>query len=181
MQVTRTALEGVLIVESQVFPDRRGFFMEAYSRQRYAAHGIAADFVQDNHSQSVRHVIRGLHYQLRPGQAKLVRVISGEILDVVVDIRRGAPTYGRWLSLEMSAATPRQLYVPPGFAHGFCVLSATAEVEYKVDSYYDPARERGIVYNDPTLAIPWPTAAPILSDKDRQLPILAAAENDFVC
>jgi dTDP-4-dehydrorhamnose 3,5-epimerase len=179
MKVTPTALEGVLLVEPLVWPDPRGFFLETYSRARYAAAGIAAEFVQDNHSRSVRHVIRGLHYQLRPGQAKLVRVIAGTILDVVVDLRRGTPTYGRWLSLELSATVPRQLYVPSGFAHGFCVLSEVAEVEYKVDRYYDPARERGIVYNDPTLAIPWPTREPILSDKDRQLPPLAAAENDF--
>ncbi len=180
MRVTPTTLPEILVIEPTVFEDARGFFMESYNRRRFAEHGITSDFVQDNHSRSARGTIRGMHYQLLPGQAKLVRVIVGEILDVVVDIRRGSPTYGKWVACPLSATNRHMLYVPVGFAHGFCVTSDVAEVEYKVDTHYAPALERGIRYNDPEIGIDWPIENPILSERDQGLPLLAEAECNFV-
>ena len=180
MRVIPTALPGVLIIEPQVFADRRGFFLESYNQQRYAEHGIDVAFVQDNHSRSARGTLRGLHYQAPPGQAKLVRVVAGEVFDVAVDIRRGSPTYGRWVGVTLSAENHRQLYVPTGFAHGFCVVSESADFLYKVTSYYDPTAERGVAWDDPALGIEWPVEAPILSDRDRQHPRLADAAREYV-
>lgn len=180
MRVIATELPGVLIVEPQVFADRRGFFLESYNQQRYAEHGIDVAFVQDNHSRSARGTLRGLHYQAPPGQAKLVRVVAGEVFDVAVDIRRGSPTYGRWVGVTLSAENHRQLYVPTGFAHGFCVVSESADFLYKVTSYYAPAEERGIAWDDPALGIEWPVQDPILSDRDRHHPPLAEAPREYV-
>lgn len=173
MRLIPTALEGVAIIEPDVYRDARGFFLESYHAAKYRAAGIDAVFVQDNHSRSVRGTLRGLHAQLRRPQGKLLRVVSGEIWDVAVDLRRGSPSFGRHAAVTLSADDFRQLWVPPGCFHGFCVLSDAAEVEYKVTEPYDPADEVGIVWDDPDLAIPWPISEPILSAKDRALPRLA--------
>jgi dTDP-4-dehydrorhamnose 3,5-epimerase len=179
MRVIETRLPGVLIVEPDVFEDARGFFFESYSYQRYAEHGIADTFVQDNHSLSVRGTLRGLHYQAAPGQAKLVRVARGTVFDVTVDVRWGSPTFGRWIGVELSAENRRQVYVPVGFAHGFCVTSEVAEFLYKCSSYYARPLERGIVWDDPDLAIAWPVADPVLSERDRRHPRLAESARDY--
>lgn len=166
MQVSRIRLDGPLLVAPRVFEDERGFFFESYSLDRYAAAGIDAVFVQDNHSRSGARTLRGLHYQARPGQAKLVRVTSGRIWDVVVDLRPDSPTYGEWEGLVLDASAHHQLFIPIGFAHGFCVLGDHAEVTYKVSSVYDAAEEKTIAYNDPDLAIRWPLRQPVVSARD---------------
>lgn len=168
-------LNGLVLLEPQAFTDERGFFLETYNRRAYLDLGIEVDFVQDNHSRSVQHTIRGLHYQVGQGQDKLVSVSRGHIWDVAVDIRAGSPTFGRWEAFELDDVGHRQLFVPVGFAHGFCVLSEIADVCYKVSSFYDPSAERGIAWNDPVLAISWPTAEPLLSNRDLQNPRLADA------
>ncbi len=174
MQVETTDLPGVLILKPRVFEDARGFFLESYNRETLRSHGIETLFVQDNHSSSTRGTLRGLHFQLPPAdQVKLVRVVRGAAWDVAVDIRVGSPTFGRWVGVELSATNFRQLYIPAGFAHGFCVLSEEAEVLYKVSHVYSPAHERGIIWNDPALQIAWPVAEPLLSDRDRGLGTLA--------
>lgn len=181
MRVLPTSLPGVLIVEPKVFEDPRGFFYESYSAREWAAGGIEDVWVQDNHSRSVRGVLRGLHYQAPPAeQAKLVRVIVGEVWDVAVDIRHGSPTFGRWVGVDLSAANRRQLYIPVGFAHGFCVISEVAEFLYKCSAYYSPKDERGIAWDDPDIAIPWPLQQPILSERDKRHPRLWDAGRDFV-
>ncbi len=174
MRVIATDLPGVVVVEPDVYRDGRGFFLETYHAERYRAHGIPGPFVQDNHSRSAAGTLRGLHLQLERPQAKLVRVIHGEIFDVAVDVRRGSPTFGRFVGVTLSADNFLQCYVPPGFAHGFCVLTASAEVEYKCTDFYDPASEIGVAWNDQTLGIPWPVAEPILSARDARNPTLAA-------
>ncbi len=167
----------VILVEPRRKGDARGFFMETYKRSEFAANGIAEDFVQDNYSHSARGVLRGLHYQLQPhAQGKLVMVITGEVFDVAVDIRPGSPTFARWVGARLSAAEPRLLYVPPGFAHGFCVLSETADFTYKVTREYSQAHERGILWSDPEIAIAWPVSAPTLSARDQALPALRQAD-----
>lgn len=181
MNIERTAIPGVLVLEPRVFGDARGFFYENYNRRTFAqATGLDVDFVQDNHSRSTRNVLRGLHYQLKQPQGKLVRATAGEIWDVVVDLRRNSPSFGRWVGTTLNAMTRRMLWVPPGFAHGFLVLSEHAEVQYKATDYYAPEHERTLLWNDPTLAIAWPlgesAAQPVLSDKDRLGKPLAAAE-----
>jgi dTDP-4-dehydrorhamnose 3,5-epimerase len=168
MKVHPTELPGVLLVEPQVFRDERGFFLEFFQAHKYAAAGITAVFVQDNHSLSRRGTLRGLHAQLRRPQGKLIRVIEGEIWDVAVDIRPGSPTFRKHVSAVLSSDNFHQLWVPPGLAHGFCVLSERAQVEYKCTDFYHPADELVIAWNDPGLAIPWPIAAPMLSERDRQ-------------
>jgi dTDP-4-dehydrorhamnose 3,5-epimerase len=173
MKVSRTRLSGPILIEPQVFGDGRGFFFESFRRDRYGAAGIDADFVQDNHSRSIRGTIRAFHFQADPGQPKLVRVARGRAWDVVVDIRRSSPTFGEWESFELDDERNLQLYVPIGFAHGFCALSDVADLVYKVANYYDPATERGIVWDDPDLGIPWPTDQPIVSERDRHNPTLA--------
>ena len=170
MKVNKAPLDGVFIIEPKVFKDARGIFYEVYSKKRYEEYGIPAHFVQDNHSVSEKGVLRGLHYQINPGQAKLVRVTRGEVFDVVLDIRKESPTYGKWWSLHLSETNKLQLYVPVGFAHGFCVLSESAEFLYKCSDYYSPENERGIMWNDPDLAIDWPIKHPILSEKDKSYP-----------
>lgn len=173
MSFIPTELPGVIIVEPDVHRDSRGFFLESYQERKYRAGGIAATFVQDNQSRSVRGTLRGLHAQRRHPQGKLVRALQGEIFDVVVDIRRDSPAFRRWIGVVLSAENFRQCFVPPGLAHGFCVTSEWAEVEYKCTEFYDPTDEYGIIWNDPELAIAWPVRDPILSAKDRALPTLA--------
>ena len=174
MRVVATDIPGVLIVEPEVHTDGRGFFVETYHAERYRTHGIDGPFVQDNHSRSVAATLRGLHLQVGRAQGKLIRVIEGEIFDVAVDVRRGSPTFRQWVGVNLTAESFQQIYVPPGFAHGFCVVSADAQVEYKCTDIYDPASEVGIAWNDPDLGISWPVANPILSDRDRRHPKLAA-------
>lgn len=173
MRFIPTELAGVVVIEPDVHRDSRGFFLETYHAEKYRSGGLREPFVQDNQSRSVRHTLRGLHMQLRNPQGKLVRVVEGEIWDVAVDVRLGSPTFGRWVAKRLSAENFWQLYVPPGCAHGFCVTSERAQVEYKCTALYDPSDEVGIAYNDPALAIPWPTGSPILSNRDRQNPFLA--------
>jgi dTDP-4-dehydrorhamnose 3,5-epimerase len=172
MQVQPLPLLGPLLIQPRLYEDERGFFYESFHSARYAAAGIDVVFVQDNASFSKKNVIRGLHYQESPGQAKLVSVAKGRIWDVVVDIRPDSPTFKQWIALELSDANHSQLFIPIGFAHGFCILSETAEVHYKVSAHYDPAQERTIRWNDPALAIDWPVRDAILSDRDRQAPLL---------
>jgi dTDP-4-dehydrorhamnose 3,5-epimerase len=167
MRVIETELPGVRIVEPQVHRDDRGFFVESYHGPRYAEFGIPDVFVQDNHSRSLRGTLRGLHAQFPRAQAKLVRVIEGEIYDVAVDARRGSPTYARFVAARLSAVNFRQLYVPPGFVHGFCVTSETAQVEYKCSEVYHPEDEFSVLWNDPQIGIRWPLEDPILSERDR--------------
>lgn len=171
MRVVKTDLPGVLIVEPTVYQDERGFFVETYRADSYQAHDIPL-FVQDNHSRSVKDTLRGMHIQVRRPQGKLVRVVEGEIFDVAADVRRGSPTFGKWVGTTLSAENFRQCYIPAGFAHGFCVLSPQAQVEYKCTDFYDPGGEVSLAWNDPTLAIAWPLAAPILSARDQRNPSL---------
>ena len=169
-----TRLEGLIHLAPTVHSDERGFFVETYSREAYREAGIAADFVQDNHSRSLRGTLRGLHYQRRPGQAKLIRTVRGRIWDVAVDIRPSSPTFGQWEAVELDDQSHGQLYLPVGFAHGFCVLSDVADVVYKVSAPYDPREERGIAWNDTALAISWPCDEPNLSARDQANPPLLA-------
>lgn len=173
MRFIETTLKDVILVEPAVFHDTRGLFFETYHARKYAHGGIPGPFVQDNYSRSVRGTLRGLHYQLIHGQGKLVTVVEGAVFDVAVDIRRGSPTFGRWVGIELSAENKRQLYVPQGFAHGFCVLSETAGVAYKCTDFYTPEDEGGIVWNDRAINIHWPVATPRLSAKDEAYPTLA--------
>lgn len=174
MNVIPTSLPGVLLLEPRVFPDTRGFFLESYNRQAFAEAGITCDFVQDNHSRSCRHTLRGMHYQLPPrAQDKLVRVLAGEIYDVTVDLRPDSPTRGRWEGFRLSAENFRMLFVPKGFAHGFCVLSESADLFYKCSDFYAPELQGGFRWDDPAVGITWPVAGPILSDRDRAHPPLA--------
>jgi dTDP-4-dehydrorhamnose 3,5-epimerase len=167
MKFSETAVAGVILIEPDVYRDARGFFLETFHAGKYGGAGIPTQFVQDNHSASVANTLRGLHMQLRRPQGKLVRAVEGEIWDVAVDVRRGSPTYGRWTGELLSATNFKQLYVPPGCAHGFCVLSPTAQVEYKCTELYDPSDELGIAWDDLSLAIAWPVRHPILSDRDK--------------
>jgi dTDP-4-dehydrorhamnose 3,5-epimerase len=174
-----TPLPGVVLVEPRVFEDPRGFFMETYHGPRFAAAGIAQKFVQDNHTRSVRNTLRGLHFQVTHPQGKLVRVVAGEVFDVAVDLRRGAPTFARWHGVRLSAENRMQIYVPPGFAHGFCVLSDAADVIYKCTEVYDPTGDRSIRWDDPTIGIDWPVTDPLLSAKDAAAPTLDAYTGDL--
>ncbi|MBN1104278.1 MAG: dTDP-4-dehydrorhamnose 3,5-epimerase [Deltaproteobacteria bacterium] len=169
-------LPDIVVIEPQVFQDGRGFFTEMYHREKFVKGGIADTFVQDNRSRSCRGTLRGLHYQIRKPQAKLVWVLQGEIFDVAVDIRRNSPTFGRWASIVLSDREKKGVYIPPEFAHGFYVLSEEAEVFYKCSDLYAPGFDRGIRWDDPDLSIPWPTLDPILSEKDRSSPFLREAE-----
>jgi dTDP-4-dehydrorhamnose 3,5-epimerase len=170
MEVTKTAIDGVLLLAPKVFGDSRGFFLESFNARVFAeATGLQLDFVQDNHSRSARHVLRGMHFQVNRPQGKLVRVVRGEVFDVAVDIRRDSPTYGRWVGERLSETNQRQLWVPPGLAHGFLVLSESADFLYKTTDYYDPVSERCLAWNDPGVGIDWPLEgqAPALSGKDQ--------------
>ncbi|MEW9669187.1 dTDP-4-dehydrorhamnose 3,5-epimerase [Ammoniphilus sp. 3BR4] len=181
MKASKTKLSGVLLIEPDVFEDQRGFFMVSYSLKKYSELEINFSFIQDNYSLSLESgVLRGLHYQLNPvAQTKLVYVITGAIYDVVVDVRRDSTTFGQWEAFILSEDNKRRLLVPRGFAHGFCTLVSNTQVQYKVDAYYSPDHERGIHWNDPELGISWPTTNPILSEKDRLLPLLKDAELNF--
>jgi dTDP-4-dehydrorhamnose 3,5-epimerase len=179
MKFVATELPGVVIVEPRVFGDARGFFMETWEQRKFAQAGIDATFVQDNHSASARHVLRGLHYQVRQAQGKLVRVVAGEVFDVAVDLRRSSPAFGRWVGVRLSAENRRMLWIPPGFAHGFLVLSERAEFVYKCTDFYAPDHERSLLWNDPALGIEWPLptgVTPELSGKDSAGRTLGSAE-----
>ena len=173
MNIIKTAIDGLLILEPKVFADHRGFFYESYSQKTLAATGVDTVFVQDNHSKSVKGALRGLHFQRgKFAQAKLVRCTAGEVYDVAVDLRRDSPTFKKWAGVTLSAENKKQFYIPKGFAHGFAVLSDTAEFQYKCDAYYAPGEELGILWNDPELAIDWPINDPIISEKDKKNPLL---------
>lgn len=174
MQFLTTDLPDVLLIEPDVFWDNRGFFLETYQQARYAAGGISGPFVQDNHSFSTQGTLRGLHAQRTKPQGKLVRAVEGEMFDVAVDVRRGSPTFGRWAGALLSGDNFRQLWIPPGFAHGFCVLSERVHVEYKCTDFYDRADEVTVAWNDPEIAVAWPISEPVLSAKDAAAPRLAA-------
>ena len=178
MRVTPTAIAGVLVIEPRVFGDERGFFFESYNeRAFFEATGIAAKFVQDNHSRSVKNTLRGLHYQIQQAQGKLVRAVAGEVFDVVVDLRRSSPTFGQWVGDHLSAENKKMIWIPPGLAHGFSVLSDYADFLYKTTDYWAPQHERTLLWNDPDLAIAWPLAGePILAAKDRAGKRLSEAE-----
>ncbi len=174
MQVEATQLPGVLIITPRVFTDPRGFFFESYNQEMFHQHGIETVFVQDNHSKSARGTLRGLHFQVQPAaQVKLIRVVRGVVWDVAVDIRIGSPAFGQWVGVELSAENFRQLYIPVGFAHGFCVLSEEAEVLYKTSHVYSPAHELGIRWDDPALKVAWPIDEPLLSGRDQRAGTLA--------
>lgn len=173
MKRIETELPGVIVIEPVVFKDARGFFFESYQEMKFAELGILDHFVQDNHSKSIKGTLRGLHYQIMRPQSKLCRVIQGEVMDVAVDIRHGSPWFGRHVSVLLSAENMRQIYVPAGFAHGYVVLSETAEFLYKCDDFYFPEYERGIIWNDPEIGISWGIQAPILSIKDSTHPVLS--------
>jgi len=172
LKISETKLPGVLIFEPKVFSDDRGFFLETWSQQRYHEAGISSPFVQDNVSLSQKGTLRGLHFQHPHGQGKLVQVLSGEIMDAAIDIRLGSPTFGQWVSVILSQSNHKQVYIPPGFAHGFCVISDTAIFAYKCTDYYDPSAEGGVIWNDPDIGIRWPIENPILSAKDARCPRL---------
>jgi dTDP-4-dehydrorhamnose 3,5-epimerase len=174
-----TEIPDLVLIEPDVHGDERGFLVETFSADAWRELGVDAEFVQDNHSRSGRGTLRGLHFQTSPGQAKLVRCMMGRIFDAVVDLRRDSPTFGRWEGHELDDVTHRQLYVPIGFAHGFCVLTETADVAYKLSNYYDPATEAGIAWNDPGIGIEWPIADPVLSERDRSAPLLSAVEGEL--
>jgi dTDP-4-dehydrorhamnose 3,5-epimerase len=172
MRFRPAELPDVILVEPDVHRDQRGFFLETYHAHKYAEGGVRGPFVQDNHSRSVQGTLRGLHAQRRHPQGKLVRAVEGEMFDVAVDLRPSSPTFGRWVGVRLSGENFRQLYIPPGFAHGFCVLSDVVHVEYKCTDFYEPADEIGLAWDDPDVGIEWPVRDPIVSDKDRRLPRL---------
>lgn len=179
MKVKELEIPGVLLIEPAVYSDERGFFMETYHADRYASFGLPKKFVQDNHSKSSKGTLRGLHYQLGSPQGKLVRVTSGEVFDVAVDIRKGSPWFGKWVGVILSAENKHQLYIPEGFAHGFCVTSDSAEFQYKCTDYYAPAEERSIIWNDPQIGINWPVKEPLVSDKDKRAKQLSDMADDL--
>jgi dTDP-4-dehydrorhamnose 3,5-epimerase len=176
MRVVETSLSGLLLIEPRTFGDARGFFLETYHAARYREAGISDEFVQDNHSRSVRGVLRGMHYTIRHPQAQIVTVMRGRIFDVCVDLRPGSATFGRWAGYELSDEGPRQIYMAPGFAHGFCVLSDVADLHYKVSRFYDPSDEGGLVWNDPDVGIQWPIDNPQIAARDAAYPRLRALE-----
>ena len=178
MRVIETPLSGVVVIEPKVFGDNRGFFLETYKDDAFKEVGVLDKFVQDNHSRSQKGVLRGLHYQLVQPQGKLVRVTRGRVFDVAVDVRRGSPTFGQWYGAMLDDETHRMMYVPPGFAHGFCVISDVADFIYKCTDYYHPQSEQGIAWNDPDIGIRWPIQKCTLSDKDKQNPKLSDQDVD---
>jgi len=178
MKIITTSIAGILIIEPKTFQDKRGFFMETYNRNRYNAIGINATFVQDNLSCSLKNTVRGLHFQIKHPQAKLIQVISGEIFDVAVDLRRGSATFGNWTGIHLSDENRRQVFIPEGFAHGFCVLSEFALFYYKCSDFYAPDDEGGIIWSDPDIGIEWPVINPIISEKDKQYQKLSRLNAD---
>jgi dTDP-4-dehydrorhamnose 3,5-epimerase len=182
MDVVKTPLPGLLLIKPTIYKDERGYFLEKYHSEHFRGQGIEANFIQDNQSRSVKNVLRGLHYQLEPyAQAKLIHVVEGEIMDVVVDLRKGSPTFGEWYGTQLDDIKHDQLFIPRGFAHGFAVISEIAIIEYKCDQLYHPGSDRGIRYDDPDLGIDWgiDTSMAILSGKDKELPTLSQAEKNF--
>lgn len=173
MKISETEIPGVLIFEPKVFEDDRGFFLETWRKDKYAEAGVKEDFVQDNVSFSMRGTLRGLHFQNPHGQGKLVQVLTGQVFDVAVDIRVGSPSFGKWVGIELSGEDHRQIYIPPGFAHGFCVMSEKALFSYKCTDYYTAECDSGIIWNDPDIGIEWPIADPVLSNKDAKNPRLS--------
>jgi dTDP-4-dehydrorhamnose 3,5-epimerase len=180
MNIIKTKLPGVLILEPKVFPDDRGYFLETWNSKRYEQAGIPGPFVQDNISFSKKGILRGLHFQYPQSQGKLIQVLSGEVMDVVVDISIDSPTYGQWHGEILSESNHRQMYIPPGFAHGYCVTSETAIFSYKCTDFYNPSTEHGIIWNDPDIGIEWPIARPVLSDKDRAYPRLKDLRPEYL-
>lgn len=180
LQRILTSLPGVLELRSTVFRDARGFFLETYHQTQFSDLGISETFVQDNHSCSVQGTLRGLHYQLRHPQAKVCRVIEGEALDIAVDIRQGSPNFGKWVRVVLSAKCHNQIYIPAGFAHGFLALTERVQFLYKCSEFYDPKDERGILWNDPALAIDWGVDRPLVSEKDAKCPVLASVPKEFL-
>lgn len=178
MKLEKTTLPGLLLIEPRCFRDERGFFLESFQTERYRQAGITDGFLQENHSRSERGVLRGMHYQLRRPQAQIVTVIRGRVFDVTVDLRRKSSTFGHWFGIELSEEGPRQLYMAPGLAHGFCVLSDGADLHYMVSRIYDPADEGGLIWNDPDIGIRWPVDVPILSPRDAAYPRLRELEPD---
>jgi len=178
MKILETTIAEVLLIEPKTFGDQRGFFLETYQQERYRDVGIRLPFVQDNHSRSGKGVLRGLHFQLRHPQGKLVQVCRGEVFDVAVDIRKGSPSFGKWVGAILNDTNHHQMYIPPGFAHGFCVLSEVADFVYKCTDYYHPEDEEGVAWNDPAIGIEWPVSSPLLSAKDRQNPKLTDMPED---
>lgn len=176
LKIETTPLQGLLIIEPAVFADSRGHFLETFQDLRYREKGVPADFVQDNLAFSHKNVLRGLHFQVNHPQAKLIQATSGEVFDVAVDVRAGSATFGRWFATRLSAENHRQMYVPVGFAHGYCVTSETATVMYKCSDYYHPEDEGGVLWSDPQIGIDWPLQHPVISDKDAQLPLLATLD-----
>lgn len=177
MKITQSSIPEVLVIEPDVFGDSRGFFMETWHARKYAELGLNVDFVQDNHSRSGKGILRGLHYQLKHPQGKLVRVTNGSVFDVAVDVRKGSPTFSQWVGVELTGDNHKQFYVPPGFAHGFCVLSESADFLYKCTDFYAPEYEHGILWNDPDIGIDWPASDFTISDKDAQNKLLRNMED----
>ena len=180
MNIITTSLEDVLIIEPRIFKDNRGFFMETYNQNKYQKSGINRLFIQDNLSYSVRGTLRGLHFQINHPQAKLVQVITGEIFDVAVDIRKDSPTFGKWTGVVLSDQNKRQMFIPEGFAHGFCVISETAHFLYKCSDFYAPDDEGGIIWSDPDIGIDWPVKNPVISEKDKHHPRLYELAKQFL-
>lgn len=179
MNFKETELKGVILIEPDVYKDDRGFFMETFQQERYHSEGILGPFVQDNYSHSLHGTLRGLHYQINTPQGKLVYVTYGEVFDIAVDIRKGSPQFGKWIGFHLSSENKRQLYIPPGFAHGFCVISKRADFIYKCTDFYSAKNERGIIWNDPGLDIQWPLTSPLLSPKDQVFKTLKEMDNDL--
>lgn len=180
MEVIKTKLDGCLIIRPKIFADERGFFLETYQEKRYQEAGINERFVQDNRSRSTQNVLRGLHFQKNKPQGKLVTVIEGEVFDVAIDLRPNSKTFGQYESVILTSDNKLQFYVPPGFAHGFCVISPTAEFQYKCTDYYDPEDESGLIWNDPDIGVEWPINDPILSSKDEKQPLLSQIKNKIL-
>ncbi|OQX96402.1 dTDP-4-dehydrorhamnose 3,5-epimerase [candidate division KSB1 bacterium 4572_119] len=179
-QFRKLSIPEVILIEPAIFKDDRGFFLESYKKSEFKVNGILPEFVQDNHSRSSKGVLRGLHYQKAPkAQGKLVRVLNGEIFDIAVDIRIGSPTFGKWVGEVLSEEKGNMLYIPPGFAHGFSVLTDIADIFYKVTTEYSKEHDSGIIWNDPQLNIDWKISTPVLSEKDKKLPLLKSADNNF--
>jgi dTDP-4-dehydrorhamnose 3,5-epimerase len=179
LKIVATPLPGVLLIEPRVFRDDRGFFLESFNADRFAQHGLPTAFRQDNHSHSVKGVLRGLHYQLRRPQGKLVSVLRGTVFDVAVDVRLESPTFGQWFGTVLTEEEPRYLWIPPGFAHGFCTLSDVADFVYKCTDVYVADDDRGVLWSDPSIGIEWPLDNPVLSEKDQRLPTLSARRIDL--
>lgn len=180
MKINTTPIDGLLVLEPEVFRDERGFFLETFHEQKYESFGIESKFVQDNLSFSSKGILRGLHFQYRHPQAKLVQVLSGEVFDVAVDIRRGSPTVGKWFGIMLSQDNLYQMFIPEGFAHGYCVVSETALFAYKCTDFYSPSDEGGLLWSDPDIGIEWPVSDPVLSQKDSRLPRLSELSKDYL-